>query len=62
MSAPDGAYWKGIRQATAPCFSFSNLKQVVYVCVSECAGKLLHVRYTLMCEFTGQSSRFDLKE
>jgi cytochrome P450 len=28
LTSPDGAYWKAVRQATAPCFSISNLKQV----------------------------------
>lgn len=28
LSADDGEYWKAVRQAAAPCFSMSNLKQV----------------------------------
>jgi hypothetical protein len=28
LTSPDDAYWKAVRQATAPCFSISNLKQV----------------------------------
>jgi hypothetical protein len=28
LSADDGDYWKAVRQAAAPCFSMSNLKQV----------------------------------
>jgi len=28
VTSPDGDYWKAVRQATAPCFSMSNLKQV----------------------------------
>lgn len=32
-STANGGYWHAIRQATAPCFSMSNLKQVRCVCV-----------------------------
>jgi hypothetical protein len=28
FSSADDAYWKAVRQAAAPCFSMSNLKQV----------------------------------
>ena len=28
FSSADDAYWKAVRQAAAPCFSISNLKQV----------------------------------
>jgi hypothetical protein len=28
LTSPDGDYWKAVRQAAAPCFSMSNLKQV----------------------------------
>jgi hypothetical protein len=28
VTAGDDAYWRAVRQAAAPCFSMSNLKQV----------------------------------
>jgi hypothetical protein len=28
LTSGDTAYWKAVRQATAPCFSMSNIKQV----------------------------------
>jgi len=28
LSSTDSQYWRAVRQATAPCFSLSNLKQV----------------------------------
>jgi hypothetical protein len=28
LTSNDDAYWKAVRQAAAPCFSMSNLKQV----------------------------------
>lgn len=28
LTAEDGPYWKAVRQAAAPCFSNSNLKNV----------------------------------
>jgi hypothetical protein len=31
---PNGDYWRAVRQAVAPCFSMSNMKQVgVVLCV-----------------------------
>jgi hypothetical protein len=28
LTSDDGDYWRAVRQAVAPCFSMSNLKQV----------------------------------
>lgn len=28
VTTEDGAYWKAVRHATAPCFSITNLKKV----------------------------------
>jgi hypothetical protein len=28
LTSPDDGYWKAVRQAAAPCFSMSNMKQV----------------------------------
>jgi hypothetical protein len=28
LSAADGDYWRAVRQAAAPCFSMTNMKQV----------------------------------
>jgi hypothetical protein len=28
VTSDDGDYWRAVRQAVAPCFSMSNLKQV----------------------------------
>mgnify|MGYP001807491622 CR=1 FL=1 len=29
LTSPDDGYWKAVRQAAAPCFSMSNMKQVL---------------------------------
>jgi hypothetical protein len=35
ITSDDDAYWKAVRQAAAPCFSMSNLKQVGVGCKLE---------------------------
>lgn len=42
VTSNDDAYWKAVRQATAPCFSISNLKQVG-------VGTALHVWCSAGC-------------
>lgn len=48
VSAADGGYSRAVRQATAPCFSFSNLKQVRQLgvmqerCYSQRCGQCTH--------------------
>jgi len=52
------SYWKAVRQATAPCFSYSNLKQVRDIsdfthCLRQytmdCLPGLLHVVWAMHC-------------
>jgi hypothetical protein len=41
LTSDDDGYWKAVRQAAAPCFSMSNMKQVG--CHSWSVGPLLKV-------------------
>uniref|UniRef100_A0A383V6F6 Cytochrome P450 n=1 Tax=Tetradesmus obliquus TaxID=3088 RepID=A0A383V6F6_TETOB len=41
LTSPDDVYWKAVRQATAPCFSISNLK-LVFPWVLQLCDKAVH--------------------
>ena len=43
VTTEDGDYWKAVRQATAPCFSITNLKKVSSVCKNLSAACILHM-------------------
>jgi hypothetical protein len=47
LTSPDDAYWKAVRQATAPCFSISNLKQVGIL--SSCHILVSHDVHSRVC-------------
>ncbi|KAF6256430.1 cytochrome P450 [Scenedesmus sp. NREL 46B-D3] len=43
LTSADGAYWKAVRQATAPCFSISNLKKVFPWVLQLCDKAVRHM-------------------
>ncbi|WIA30909.1 hypothetical protein OEZ86_000961 [Tetradesmus obliquus] len=46
LTSPDDVYWKAVRQATAPCFSISNLKLVFPWVLQLCDKAVHHVTST----------------